>query len=311
MAKIALLVGVSEYEPGLEALPSAVQDIAALQEVLVNPEMGNFAANDITVLPNPDRQQMEDAIYALFANRKKDDLVLLYFSGHGVLDESSAFYFATRSTRKNSQGRLIPTTAVAAQSIHSWMEQPGGSQRQIIILDSCFSGAFAKGVKAKDSGSVNLEQFLGGKGRAILTASSSTQYALSQEDLALSVYTHYLVKGIRTGGADQDEDGWIAVEELHAYASSKVREAAPAMTPEFYPVKEGYKILLAKAPQDDPRPKYRKQVKQRANQGKFSIPARRLLNSLRSQLGLTPEEAAATDGQTGRTAAYDLGRWRL
>ncbi|MBW4659545.1 MAG: caspase family protein [Drouetiella hepatica Uher 2000/2452] len=293
MVKIALLIGVSEYEPGLDTLPSAINDVTAMQQVLVNPEMGDFADVAVTVLQNPSRQAMEDAIYTLFVNRQKDDLVLLYFSGHGVVDDSGEFYFTSRFTRRE-QGRLVPTTAVAARSVRDWMEQ-SRSQHKVIILDSCFSGAFAKGVKAKDSGSVNPEQFLGGKGTAILTASTSTQYALTQEGFELSVYTHYLVEGIRTGGADQDDDGFIAVEELHTYASSKVKEAAPAMTPEFYPVKEGYKILLAKSPKDDPQLKYRKQVEQRAYQGRFSIPARRLLNSFRLQLGLTAEAAEAIE----------------
>ncbi|MGA7935555.1 MAG: caspase family protein, partial [Kovacikia sp.] len=293
MAKIALLIGVSEYEPGLERLPSAVNDVAAMQQVLTHPDMGGFAADAVTVLRNPDRQTMENAIYTLFANRAKEDLVLLYFSGHGVLDESAEFYFATRLTRKE-QGRVIPPTAVAARSVRDWMEQ-SRSQHKVIILDSCFSGAFAKGVKAKDSGSVNPEQFLGGKGIAILTASTSTQYALAQEGFELSVYTHYLVEGIRTGGADQDDDGLIAMDELHAYASSKVKEAAPAMTPEFYPVKDGYRILLAKSPKDDPSLKYRKQVERYAQQGKFTIPARRLLNSQRLQLKLTPDVAEAIE----------------
>jgi len=262
---------------------------------LAHPEMGGFAEADITVLPNPDRQTMEDAIYTLFAKRQKDDLLLFYFSGHGVVDDGGEFYFASRSTRKD-QGRLVPPTAVAAGSVQGWMQQ-SRSQRQVIMLDSCFSGAFAKGVSAKDSGSVNVEQFLGGRGRAILTAATSTQYAFAHEGFDLSVYTHYLVEGIRTGGADLDDDGFITVAELHDYASSKVKEAAPAMTPEFYPVKDGYQILLAKSPKDDPKLKYRKEVERRAPQGRFTIPARRLLNSLRGQLGLLPDVAEAIEAE--------------
>jgi len=295
MAKVALLIGVSEYEIGLDGLPSAANDVTAMQQVLVDPEMGDFANAAVTVLQNPSRQAMEDAIYNLFANRQKDDLVLLYFSGHGVVDQSGEFYFTSRFTRKE-QERLVPTTAVAARSVQSWMEQ-SCSQRKVIILDSCFSGAFARGVKAKDSGSINPEHFLGGKGTAILTASTSTQYAFTQEGFDLSVYTHYLVEGIRTGGADQDDNGFITVEDLHAYASSKVKEAAPAMTPEIYPVREGYKILLAKSSKDDPRLKYRKQVEQRAYHGTFSVPARRLLNSLRLQLKLAPEIAEEIEAE--------------
>ena len=69
------------------------------------------------------------------------------------------------------------------------------------------------------------------------------------------------------------------------------------MTPEFYPVKDGYKILLAKSPKDDPSLKYRKQVEQRVYQGRFSLPARRLLNSLRLQLKLAPDVAEAIEAE--------------
>ncbi|XGV95352.1 MAG: caspase domain-containing protein [Leptolyngbya sp. BL-A-14] len=295
MAKIALLIGVSDYEPGLERLPSAVNDVTAMQQVLTHPDMGEFDVNAVKVLQNPDRQTMELEIHKLFANRTKEDLVLLYFSGHGVVDESGEFYFASRFTRKD-QGRLVPPTAVAARSVRDWLEQ-SRSQHKVIILDSCFSGAFARGVKAKDSGSVNPEQFLGGKGTAILTASTSTQYALAQDGFDLSIYTHYLVEGIRTGGADQGDDGFIDMEELHAYTRSKVKEAAPAMTPEFYPVKDGYKIRLAKSPKDDPKLKYRKEAEQRSAAGRFSIPAKQLLKSLRRDFCISDEEAEAIEAE--------------
>jgi formylglycine-generating enzyme required for sulfatase activity len=167
----------------------------------------------------------------------------------------------------------------------------------VVILDCCFSGAIAKGMSVKDDGTVNVKEQLGGKGRAILTSSTSTQYSFEQEGSELSVYTQYLVEGIEKGAADKDDDGWISVDELHEYASSKVREAAPAMTPEFYPVQEGHKILLAKSPKDDPKLKYRKEVERRINRGKFSIPARRLLNSLYRQLKLDAEVAAAIEAE--------------
>lgn len=38
MAKVALLIGISEYEPGLNPLPNAVKDVEAMQRVLVNPK---------------------------------------------------------------------------------------------------------------------------------------------------------------------------------------------------------------------------------------------------------------------------------
>ncbi|RUT02108.1 hypothetical protein DSM106972_061830 [Dulcicalothrix desertica PCC 7102] len=293
MAKYALLIGVSEYEPGLNLLPGATKDVEAMQRVLQHPEIGGFAAEDIIVLKNQQRQEAEEAIFTFFANKRKEDLLLLYFSGHGITDDNSQFYFSTRSTRKQ-EGKLISPTAVAASFVHQQM-QNSRSRRQVIILDCCFSAAFTKGLNAKDAGNINIVNQLGGEGRAILTASNSTQYAFEHEGFELSLYTHFLIEGIEKGIADQDNDGWISVEELHDFVHRKVTETSPAMTPEFYPVKEGYKILLAKSPKEDPKLKYRKEVEQRAHQGKFTIPARRMLKSLALQLGLNLQEAEAIE----------------
>ncbi|MEH2226729.1 caspase, EACC1-associated type [Nostoc sp.] len=293
MARVALLIGVSEYEPGLNPLPSAVKDVEAMRRVLVNPEMGGF--DEAEVLKNPLRQEMEDKIYELYTlNRNQDDVLLLYFSGHGITDSGGEFYFSTRQSRKDQQGKLVPTSAVAGREVHRWMNT-SKSKRLVVILDCCFSAAFAKGLTAKDSGTINLEQHLGGEGRAILTASTSTQYAFEQEGLELSIYTQYLVEGIEKGAADQDGDGFISVDELHGYASSKVREVSPTMTPEFYPVKQGYRIFLAKSPKDDPKLKYRKEVETRAKsgKGKFSTFALRMLESKRIDWGLSENEAKA------------------
>ena len=161
MVKVALLIGVSEYEPGLNSLPASVKDVQAMAKVLQNPETGGFAEADIQKLENPDPQTMQEAIEGLFSDRHKDDLAIVYFSGHGIKDESGKLYLATRLTRKNPQGQLIKSTSVPASFIHDIM---GNSRckRQVIILDCCFSGAFAEGWSAKDDGTVDIQTQLGG-----------------------------------------------------------------------------------------------------------------------------------------------------
>lgn len=168
MAKIALLIGVSEYEPGLNPLPAAVKDLDAMREVLLHPDMGGFAESDVVLLKNPARQAMEELIETLFANRHKDDLVLLFFSGHGIKDDAGRLYLATSKTRKTPQGDLVRSSAVSANFVHENMSR-SRSKRQVVILDSCFSGAFAEGLSAKDDGTVDIRMQLGGEGRAVLT----------------------------------------------------------------------------------------------------------------------------------------------
>ncbi len=86
-----------------------------------------------------------------------------------------------------------------------------------------------------------LESFpgggFGGRGRAVITASSSTEYAFEGDRLVAehgprsSVFTAALVEGLTTGEADLDEDGWISLSELYEYIFDRVRERNPHQTP--------------------------------------------------------------------------------
>lgn len=92
MMKAALLIGVSEYESGFSRLPSATKDIKAVQRVLLDPRMGGFQETEVITLADPGSQEMREALEAFFADRKPDDLLLFYFSGHGVKGLDGRFY---------------------------------------------------------------------------------------------------------------------------------------------------------------------------------------------------------------------------
>ncbi len=303
MAKFALLIGVSEYSEGLRPISSAILDVEAMRRVLEHPDMGAF--DQVTVLPNPDKGSMEKAVDDLFADRQKDDLVLLYFSGHGLKDQNARFFLSTKDTGRDQKGNFSRATALAATKLQEYITD-SHSKRQIIILDCCFSGALVQGMPIK--GEFNIQEELGGKGRAILTSSSPIEYSFESEDNDLSIYTKYLVEGIETGAADQDGDQLISVNELHEYASERVKEAAPAMTPKFYLSLEGEDtIYLAKSPlaANDPKFKYRKIVEDIIKKWNdedikdycfkeedFSAADRAVLDAtIIDQLNLSPDEA--------------------
>jgi hypothetical protein len=294
VAKIALLIGVGKYGEGLNPLPGAVRDVEAMERVLQHPEMGQF--DQVKTLTNPDPLAMQRGIETLFADREKDDLVLLFFSGHGVKDDYSKLYFATTITAKRPNGELEKSTAVPANFVHDVMRN-SRSKRQVILLDCCFSGAFAEDMRAKDDGSVDVQTQLGGEGRAVLTSSTSTQYSFEQQGSDLSVYTRFLVEGMETGAADLDGNGVISIDELHDYAARKVQEAAPAMKPKIYAVEEGFKIRLAKAPIGDPKLSYRKEVERFASRGKISDIARYTLDARQTQLGISSAVAQEIEAQ--------------
>jgi tetratricopeptide (TPR) repeat protein len=290
VGKFALLIGVGDYRSAEFAdLAAAVPDVNAMQTVLQDPSVGGFAIADVTTLLNPEPQQMREALERLFSERKSDDLLVLYFSGHGVVDDAGRFHLTTAHTQKG----MLNSTAIAGSFIHGLMEN-SRSKQQVVILDCCFSGAFAKGMMAKGD-AVNFQAQLGGKGRAVLTSSSATEYSFEQKEAELSVYTQYVVEGLRTGIADKGGDGWISVDELHEFAGAKVRETSPAMKPKIYAVEEGYKIILAKAPMGNPELEYRKAVEQLAveRQGKLSATILMALEVRQRQWGLDSALALA------------------
>jgi hypothetical protein len=114
----------------------------------------------------------------------------------------------------------------------------------VLLLDCCYAGAFERGMMARAAGGVGIEgQFAGGRGRAVITASDAMQYAYEGDGLAAtgqlpvpgqpgpSVFTSALVRGLRTGEADRDQDGQVALDELYDYIYDKVRAVTPSQTP--------------------------------------------------------------------------------
>jgi len=280
--KMALLIGVSEYGAGIPPLLSALNDVEAMERVLQNPNLGNFA--QVERLLNPDSVAMRIAIQKLFKNAGKEDLLLFFFSGHGITNDDNHLYLATRNTAKDN----FEATAVDANFIQT-QSKSCYSKRQVLILDACYSGAFANGWHTKSIG-VDIKKQLGAEGRVVLTSSGATQTSFAQEGATLSLYTQYLVEGIETGAADTDNDGNIHVQELHTYAKAKVQAVKPNMTPDIILDKEGYNILLAYAPKN-PEAEYRKLVEQYAKNGELKRIAIEVLKAKRKTLVITDAKA--------------------
>ncbi len=301
MKKLALLIGVSEYKPGLAQLPAALADIAALERVLKDPEMGGF--DEVRPLPNPDVQKMRLEIGRLFSRAGKDDsLVMLFFSGHGIKCDAGTLYFAAADTER-AEFRF---TALESGFVHNVMNNCR-CKRQVIILDCCFSGAFDPSLQAKDDGSVDLRTQLGAQGRVVLTSSSSTEYSFEQPGAngqpgaSLSIYTRYLVEGIETGANGGNENGYVSIHELHEYARKKVMATAPKMTPKIITLKdEGFDIYLTKVPVGDPVSKYWEIASKYIINGVVSPVGRVILDQWIQRLGLTPQQASEIEAKARR-----------
>lgn len=284
--RIALIVGMSDYHE-LPRLSNTTRDAEAMAEVFRS--ISKF--DEIETHVNVDHARLAELVELLFAEKERDDLVLFYFSGHGIKDDRGHLYLATPRTRRHPSGELVRSSAVACRHIHEAMTA-SRSRRQVVILDCCFSGAFAEGLQAKDSGQIDLLNQLGGVGRAVLASSSSTEYSFDPAKERLSTYTQCLVHGMASGEADLNHDGVITIDELHEYARARVRTVNPAMNPQILPIREGFKIIISEAPQADPRRAYAAKVRAVADpSGQIPATAMQVLTLLRQQVNLSVDDA--------------------
>ena len=254
MVKKALLIGINRYEPEFFNLPTAVNDVKAIQKRLLDKNIGQFQEEDIIVLiPEYDQKteteigelpeyDIQDCIYDFFIDGKKDDVLILYFSGHALINNNGHLFFAATDTKKyDTGGELIESTAIPASFIRQTMDD-SQCENKVVILDCYFSGTINYDDSAKNT--VDIEVELGGSGRIILASSNSVDYPF-KEDKELSIYTTALLEGIETGDADIDKDGWVDFKELLDYIDKKL-EAIPNMIPQFYASPDVNKINFTK-----------------------------------------------------------------
>jgi len=232
----ALIVANDEYEhEGLRRLRSPAADAQALDRVLGDQQIGEF---DVHTVRNEPAHIIQAQIEDLFSDSQPDDVLLLHFSCHGLKNESGELFFAARNTRPNR----LSSTAISADFVQRCM-RASRSRSIVLLLDCCYGGAFSQGVTVRSSGDANVldsfphERLGGGRGRAVITASSSIEYAFEGDHLAdnhtarPSVFTTALVEGLATGDADRDEDGWVSLNELYDYVFDRVRAQTPHQTP--------------------------------------------------------------------------------
>src|SRR6266540_882718 len=244
--KYALIIGNNKYDdPKLAQLKTPAADSQALAKALDDKTIGSF--DEVTPLINQSEGRVRRAVSAFLANKKPDDLVLLYFSGHGVLDDRGRLYLALKDTQYD----LLKATSIPSSFVADEMDSCR-SRRQILVLDCCHSGAFERGTKGEQKAITETTFEGSGFGRVVLTASDSTQYALEGDQVIkqteLSLFTHFLLEGLKTGEADLNNDGHIALDEWYDYTYARVVSETPRQVPHKWSYNQQGDLIIAGNP---------------------------------------------------------------
>ena len=240
--RLALLIATYEYEDtGLRRLTTPAHDAEALAAVLEDPGIAGF---DVRTLVNAPTHEVGEAIAAFYSESRRDDLTLLYFTGHGLKDDNGRLYLAMSNTKRDN----LRFTALSAGLVDEAMND-SISRQKVLILDCCYSGSYETQQFAKSDSAVHTLEKLGGRGRTVLTASDSTQYAFEgtkiHGEAAQSVFTSHLVAGLRDGTADLDRDGDITVDELYNYVYDRVTAEQPNQRPKKLDQVEGRTVVAS------------------------------------------------------------------
>ena len=243
----AVLIGINDYSEavnGFGRLPYAVRDAEAVKKYLVG-NLG-FSKEHVFTLYNKQatKKNIERLLFDTLRKKiKEEDRLLVYYSGHGQKREEKT---------GTTNGFLIPfdgskedlySTCISMKKIKDLSDYVASNQI-LFLIDSCFSGiagtihrkGFLTPVSQKE-----IYRFVKSKGFQVMTAGSSDETAFmgDEEWNNHSVYTYYLLKGLR-GAADLNRDRVIWAYELHTYLISKVGNATDMkQTPQLFNLTQG------------------------------------------------------------------------
>jgi S-DNA-T family DNA segregation ATPase FtsK/SpoIIIE len=231
--RLALLVANDTYHvPGLAPLYAPVNDAEQLREVLRDPEVGGFHSSELLI--NESKAEIERTVERMFRGAGPDDVVLFYFSGHGLRTRQNLYLAAS-----NSDHDLLSSTAVSSSFLKEMIRESAAAAK-ILLLDCCYSGAFLGPDAVKSAMRVDDvgEQLAAGDGICVLTASSAVEVAEdgvrgADQMAPLSVFTSAVVKGLGTGLADSGS-GLISPHDLWRYVHADVRSRTTRQTPSHY-----------------------------------------------------------------------------
>jgi uncharacterized caspase-like protein len=243
--RLALIIGTSSYSnAGLQQLRSPGKDAQALADVLADAKIGEFETN---LLLDQTADALRRAIEQFYQTASMEDLALIHIGCHGVKDDDGNLYFAATDTQLD----LLESTGIAASFVSRQMAR-SRSQRKLLFLDCCFSGAFSPGLMARAGPGVDLKERFTARGQIVLTASSAIEYAFEGELLkgngVGSVFTSALIDGLKDGSADHDGDGWVSVDELYDHVARSVAETTPNQTPRKWNFDVQGVIRVARSP---------------------------------------------------------------
>ena len=188
-------VGIADY-PGTEHdLRISDNDAKTIAKVF---SVAKQATVSILLNEQATQSALLSTMHTSFMNANSEDIVILYFSGHGT------------------PGALVCYDGLLTYQHIFKMLKGCRASRKVIIADACYSGKMRTNNQQTSSyNSQNVMLFL----------SSRTNEVSRESRYKNSLFTIFLERGLR-GGADTNRDRYITARELYDFVHKGVIEAS-------------------------------------------------------------------------------------
>jgi hypothetical protein len=211
----AVVIGVSRYT-AMPSLKFTDDDAYRFYSFLKSPEGGALPDEQIALLVDEDatREKVLSTMRQYFLKADANDVVLFYFSGHGL----EGCFLPVDFDGYNNKLRHEEIKQVLMQS---------KAKHKLCIADACHSGTLNYGLAAKGQ-AVSLDKYYqafedSNGGVALLMSSKGEELSLEDHGLRQGVFTYYMLRGLK-GSANTNGDNIITIRELYNYVYSRVRE---------------------------------------------------------------------------------------
>ena len=235
---ILFAVGVGDYPSAsdLTKLRFSAKDARDFTTTVENANLEDYTSlvKHLYLDKDATRKNVNSGLRQLMNEASQGDVVMFYFSGHGVQDGSETYFMTIDASQE------VPSDGVSFADLKNNMHKLTDRQVKVVaFMDACHAGAMvgAKGAAPKLT-ELDVEN--------VIEFYSSTKGEESAEDEKLQngVFTAALVSGLN--GAAANKDGYITVNTLRTYITDYVREHNSRQTPMFKGVDAGDITLFHK-----------------------------------------------------------------
>jgi len=253
----AVMIGVSDYKGDELDLKYASKDATDISAVISNAAKNLLNTDgaqhvfiyNLTDESNhyqlPEKKGVKKLLEEIGKKATANDILLIFFAGHGVMQgksDNKQFYFLTADASQASAASLASEVGISTAELTEWIKPANvKAQKRILIFDACNSGQAIRDfviVGNKDQGYVSARSDEKGQeikaidklneksGLFILSASASNQDAYEMGRYSQGLLTYSLLKAIKQKPDILNEGKYLDVSRWFNAAKEYVSDLA-------------------------------------------------------------------------------------